>query len=139
MTLLATGFEKAFKGYGQQYDKVVAVYDYSKCVKILMEREGITEDDAREYMDLNVLGVHLGEYTPVFIGRFNPQQYDAPIGTLELTMRSFNCLKAEDILTIGELIRRTEVELLRMEGFGKKSLDDVKKALASRGLKLGVP
>ena len=136
MTLLATGFEKAFKGYGQQFNKVVAVYDYSKCVKILMKRDGMTEDDAREYMEFNVLGAYLGEYTPVFIGGFDPQEYDAPIDTLELTVRAENCLHAEDIHTIKELTDRTEVELLRIANLGKKTLKEIKEVLASRGLKL---
>ena len=57
---------------------------------------------------------------------------------LELTVRSANCLKAEEILYIGDLVQRTEVELLKTPNLGKKSLTEIKDVLASRGLTLGM-
>ena len=60
-----------------------------------------------------------------------------PVDDLELTVRSANCLKAENILYIGDLIQRTEVELLKTPNLGKKSLTEIKDVLASRGLGLG--
>ena len=61
-----------------------------------------------------------------------------PVDDLELTVRSANCLKAEQIFFIGDLIQRTEVELLKTPNLGKKSLTEIKDVLASRGLSLGM-
>ena len=61
-----------------------------------------------------------------------------PVDELELTVRSANCLKAENIYYIGDLIQRTEVELLRTPNLGKKLLTEIKDVLASHGLSLGL-
>jgi DNA-directed RNA polymerase subunit alpha len=61
-----------------------------------------------------------------------------PVDDLELTVRSANCLKAENIYYIGDLIQRTEVELLKTPNLGKKSLTEIKDVLASKGLSLGM-
>ncbi|MBU1358245.1 MAG: DNA-directed RNA polymerase subunit alpha [Gammaproteobacteria bacterium] len=69
------------------------------------------------------------------------QQFDPillrPVDELELTVRSANCLKAENIYYIGDLIQRTENELLKTPNLGRKSLNEIKEVLASRGLTLG--
>ena len=69
------------------------------------------------------------------------QQFDPillrPVDELELTVRSANCLKAENIYYIGDLIQRTETELLKTPNLGRKSLNEIKEVLASRGLALG--
>jgi DNA-directed RNA polymerase subunit alpha len=61
-----------------------------------------------------------------------------PVDELELTVRSANCLKAENINYIGDLVQRTEVELLRTPNLGKKSLTEIKEVLESHGLSLGM-
>ncbi|RDX35217.1 DNA-directed RNA polymerase subunit alpha [Kangiella sp. HD9-110m-PIT-SAG06] len=61
-----------------------------------------------------------------------------PVDDLELTVRSANCLKTENIHYIGDLVQRTEVELLKTPNLGKKSLTEIKDVLASRGLSLGM-
>jgi DNA-directed RNA polymerase subunit alpha len=61
-----------------------------------------------------------------------------PVDELELTVRSANCLKAENIHYIGDLVQRTEVELLRTPNLGKKSLTEIKEVLESHGLTLGM-
>ncbi|KAB7622920.1 DNA-directed RNA polymerase subunit alpha [Alkalilimnicola sp. S0819] len=61
-----------------------------------------------------------------------------PIDDLELTVRSANCLKAESIHYVGDLVQRTEVELLKTPNLGKKSLNEIKEVLASHGLSLGM-
>jgi DNA-directed RNA polymerase subunit alpha len=72
----------------------------------------------------------------------NSQQFDPillrPVDELELTVRSANCLKAENIYYIGDLIQRTENELLKTPNLGRKSLNEIKEVLASRGLTLGM-
>ena len=70
------------------------------------------------------------------------QQFDPillrPVDELELTVRSANCLKAENIYYIGDLIQRTENELHKTPNLGRKSLNEIKEVLASRGLTLGM-
>ncbi len=61
-----------------------------------------------------------------------------PIDDLELTVRSANCLKAESIHYVGDLVQRTEVELLKTPNLGKKSLTEIKETLAAHGLSLGM-
>jgi len=61
-----------------------------------------------------------------------------PIDELELTVRSANCLKAESIHYVGDLVQRTEVELLKTPNLGRKSLTEIKEVLASHGLSLGM-
>ena len=74
--------------------------------------------------------------------RSNAQTFDPillrPVDELELTVRSANCLKAENIYYIGDLIQRTENELLKTPNLGRKSLNEIKEVLASRGLTLGM-
>lgn len=60
-----------------------------------------------------------------------------PVDELELTVRSANCLKAENIYYIGDLVQRSETELLKTPNLGRKSLNEIKEVLASRGLTLG--
>ena len=68
---LANGFEDAFVGttisaFGR---KQVAIYDYDKCILILMHDNHMTEDDAIEYFDYNVMGSWIGEETPIYINQ----------------------------------------------------------------------
>ncbi|HMM55803.1 MAG TPA: DNA-directed RNA polymerase subunit alpha [Candidatus Desulfobacillus sp.] len=82
------------------------------------------------------------EGTPVTVESPRPSQVDPillrPVDDLELTVRSANCLKAENIYYIGDLIQRTETELLKTPNLGRKSLNEIKEVLASRGLTLGM-
>ena len=82
------------------------------------------------------------EGTPVAAVEAKTPQIDPilmrPVDDLELTVRSANCLKAENIYYIGDLIQRTETELLKTPNLGRKSLNEIKDVLASRGLTLGM-
>lgn len=82
------------------------------------------------------------EGTPIAIEAPRPSQVDPillrPVDDLELTVRSANCLKAENIYYIGDLIQRTETELLKTPNLGRKSLNEIKDVLAARGLTLGM-
>ncbi len=66
-----------------------------------------------------------------------PDILKRPVDELELTVRSANCLKAENIYYIGDLVQRSETELLKTPNLGRKSLNEIKEVLASRGLTLG--
>ena len=82
------------------------------------------------------------EGTPVTIEMPKTPQVDPilmrPVDDLELTVRSANCLKAENIYYIGDLIQRSETELLKTPNLGRKSLNEIKEVLAARGLTLGM-
>ena len=66
-TLYADGFEDALIGLGWQHTKLIAIYDYDKCVEILILREDMTHEEAIEWMEYNVVGSYVGEYTPIFM------------------------------------------------------------------------
>lgn len=94
----------------------------------------ILSDQLASFVDLRSEQVEdrhmrVGDLNPIFV---------RPIDDLELTVRSANCLKAENIFYIGDLIQRSEVELLKAPNLGKKSLTEIKQALASHDLSLGM-
>ncbi len=66
------------------------------------------------------------------------ENYYKPVEELELSVRAYNCLKNADIKYIGELVQKTEQEMLKTKNFGKKSLNEIKEVLHSMGLSLGV-
>ena len=68
--LLADGFNRAFIGIGlRAASQDVAVYDYDRCAKVLMRRDGMTREEAYEFLDFNVVGSFVGDLTPVFVER----------------------------------------------------------------------
>jgi DNA-directed RNA polymerase subunit alpha len=66
------------------------------------------------------------------------ENFSKSIDELELSVRAYNCLKNANIKTIGELVRKTEYEMLRTKNFGRKSLNEIKDILHSMGLHLGM-
>ena len=66
--VFADGFDAAIIGYDAN---CTVVYDYDKCMKILMERDSMTEHEAHEYMEFNVVSAHVGDFTPIFIHRLD--------------------------------------------------------------------
>jgi DNA-directed RNA polymerase subunit alpha len=90
---------------------------------------------------LSVFAALEGTSEPVLSQRTSPSVDPIllrPVDDLELTVRSANCLKAENIYYIGDLIQRTENELLKTPNLGRKSLNEIKEVLAARGLTLGM-
>ena len=65
--LFADGFEQALIGTARQYNKAFAVYDYPKCVEILVKRGGMDHLGAEEFMEFNVIGGYHGPNTPAFV------------------------------------------------------------------------
>jgi len=95
---------------------------------------GILKDQLSVFVDLQgqdeaVTKTAEAQFDPILL---------RPVDELELTVRSANCLKAENIHYIGDLVQRTEVELLRTPNLGKKSLTEIKEVLESHGLTLGM-
>jgi len=66
--LLADGFEDAYMGIARQFTKTpLAIYDRNKCIDILVNRDGMSEEEAEEYFQYNVEGAWVGENTPMFL------------------------------------------------------------------------
>jgi DNA-directed RNA polymerase subunit alpha len=87
---------------------------------------------AQEQLDLFVSFTEREEPLP----ETPPNEWDIPVETLNLSVRSFNCLKRAGISKVSELLDLTEDEIMKMRNFGKKSLDEIKQVLAERGLSL---
>jgi DNA-directed RNA polymerase subunit alpha len=84
-------------------------------------------------MNLEAEGLEMG---PTMTEQVNAEQLNLPIENLDLTVRSYNCLKREGIHTVGEVITRSEADLMDIRNFGAKSIDEVKEKLAQLGLAL---
>ena len=84
-------------------------------------------------LNIDAEGIDIG---PSPADAFQAEQLSTPIEQLDLTVRSYNCLKREGIHTVGELISRSEADLLDIRNFGAKSIDEVKVKLVSLGLAL---
>jgi len=67
--LVADGFDKAILGVSQQFNSLSVAYDRNKCIEILMTRDNMTQLEAVEYFEYNVIGSYMGQYTPSFIER----------------------------------------------------------------------
>jgi DNA-directed RNA polymerase subunit alpha len=120
------------------FDKLVVDVETKPCMKprdavasagkTLVELFGL----ARE-LNLEAEGIDIG---PSPADAFVAEQLNLPIEQLELTVRSYNCLKREGIHTVGELLGRSEADLLDIRNFGAKSIDEVKAKLVQLGLAL---
>jgi len=124
--------------------------DYEKLILEVRTDGSITPDDALTYA-----GKLLSDHIRLFIN-FDiepeieePREVDEevahirkllkmPVDELELSVRSYNCLMAANIKTIGDLVRRDEQEMLKFRNFGRKSLQELNKILAERGLHFGM-
>ena len=131
--------------------------DYDK-LSLTVETDGtVTPEDAVAYaarilQDQLTLFVHFEDGIPqpqsAMIGQAaTPQEDDAnqlnryllkKVDELELSVRSANCLKNDNIIYIGDLVQKTEAEMLRTPNFGRKSLNEIKEVLAAMGLHLGI-
>jgi DNA-directed RNA polymerase subunit alpha len=121
--------------------------DLDKLVMTIETNGSITPEEAVRQSarilveQLSVFAALEGVAEPITASRTSPQVDPIllrPVDDLELTVRSANCLKAENIYYIGDLIQRTENELLKTPNLGRKSLNEIKEVLAARGLTLGM-
>ncbi|MBM3595758.1 MAG: DNA-directed RNA polymerase subunit alpha, partial [Alphaproteobacteria bacterium] len=132
--------------------------DYDK-LSLTVETDGtVTPEDAVAYaarilQDQLALFVHFEDVTPVGaspmfgLAAAVPEESDTnqlnryllkKVDELELSVRSANCLKNDNIIYIGDLVQKTEAEMLRTPNFGRKSLNEIKEVLSSMGLRLGM-
>jgi len=114
--------------------------DYDRLTVELETNGAITPDEAlstaasimQDELNLFVSFTNRAEPLP----ETPPNEWDIPVETLNLSVRSFNCLKRAGISKVSELLDLTEDEIMKMRNFGKKSLDEIKQVLAERGLSL---
>jgi DNA-directed RNA polymerase subunit alpha len=114
--------------------------DFDRLTVEIETNGSITPDDAlstaatimQEQLDLFVSFTNRAEPLP----EAPPNEWDIPVETLNLSVRSFNCLKRAGISKVSELLDLTEDEIMKMRNFGKKSLDEIKQVLEERGLAL---
>ena len=125
------------------------ILDYDKLTMQIETNGSVTPDDALAYAarilqdQLNVFvnfeeprkEVGVAEAIPDLA--FNPA-FLKKVDELELSVRSANCLKNDNIVYIGDLVQKTEAEMLRTPNFGRKSLNEIKEVLAQMGLHLGM-
>ncbi|MGV6873292.1 DNA-directed RNA polymerase subunit alpha [Pseudochelatococcus sp. B33] len=124
------------------------ILDYDKLTLVVETNGSIAPDDAVAYA-----ARILQDQLAVFVNFEEPRREEAAVSTpqlpfnpallkkvdeLELSVRSANCLKNDNIVYIGDLIQKTEAEMLRTPNFGRKSLNEIKEVLASMGLHLGM-
>jgi DNA-directed RNA polymerase subunit alpha len=124
------------------------VLDYDKLTLSLETDGSVSPEDAVAYAarilqdQLNVF-VNFDEPKKEVVSEvipdlaFNPA-FLKKVDELELSVRSANCLKNDNIVYIGDLVQKTEAEMLRTPNFGRKSLNEIKEVLASMGLHLGM-
>ncbi len=114
--------------------------DFDRLTLEIETNGSITPDDA-----LATAATIMQEQLDLFVGFTNrseplpeapPNEWDIPVESLNLSVRSFNCLKRAGISKVSELLDLTEDEIMKMRNFGKKSLDEIKQVLAERGLSL---
>jgi len=114
--------------------------DYDRLTVEIETNGSITPDDAlsnaaqimQEQLDLFVSFTNRAEPLP----ETPPNEWDIPVETLNLSVRSFNCLKRAGVSKVSELLDLTEDEIMKMRNFGRKSLDEIKQVLSERGLSL---
>jgi DNA-directed RNA polymerase subunit alpha len=132
--------------------------DYDK-LSLSVETDGtVTPEDAVAYaarilQDQLALFVHFEDAVPagqspmIGVAAHQPEESDTnqlnryllkKVDELELSVRSANCLKNDNIIYIGDLVQKTEAEMLRTPNFGRKSLNEIKEVLSSMGLRLGM-
>jgi DNA-directed RNA polymerase subunit alpha len=125
------------------------ITDYDKLTLELWTNGSVTPEDA-----LGLAAKLVKDHMNIFINFEEVMESAAPseerkpeirneylnrsVEELELSVRSYNCLKNANIQTIGELVQKTESEMLKTKNFGRKSLNEIKEILASMGLSLGM-
>jgi DNA-directed RNA polymerase subunit alpha len=133
--------------YNVESARVEQRTDLDKLVMTIETNGAITPEEAVRQSarilveQLSVFAALEGTAEPLLAQRTSPTVDPIllrPVDDLELTVRSANCLKAENIYYIGDLIQRTENELLKTPNLGRKSLNEIKEVLAARGLTLGM-
>jgi DNA-directed RNA polymerase subunit alpha len=134
--------------YRVDHARVGQVTDYDKLTLQVETNGSVTPEDAvalaaRILQDQLQLFINFEEPRAAMAGDMKPELPFNPhllrkVDELELSVRSANCLKNDNIVYIGDLVQKTEAEMLRTPNFGRKSLNEIKEVLAHMGLSLGM-
>ncbi len=124
------------------------ILDYDKLIMTVETDGSMTPEDAVAYaarilQDQLTVFINFAEPSKVVLEEARPElEFNAAllkkVDELELSVRSANCLKNDNIVYIGDLIQKSEAEMLRTPNFGRKSLNEIKEVLAQMGLHLGM-
>ena len=125
------------------------ITDYDKLTLMVWTNGTLSPQDA-----IGLAGKLLKDHMAIFINfeerpspyeelpqsglEIHDENLNRSVEELELSVRSYNCLKNADIQTIGQLVTKTEQEMLRTKNFGRKSLNEIKEILSTMGLSLGM-
>ena len=135
---VATRVENARVSQKTNYDKLIIEIDTNGSItpeEAIGEAARIIQDQLVVFADFSALEVENDEdVADEGIDDILAQ----PIDHLDLSVRSMNCLKSDDIFRVGDLVLRTEQEMLRTPNFGRKSLNEIKEVLENMGLSLGM-
>ncbi len=136
---VATRVEAARVGQKTNYDKLIMEIETNGSLtpeEAVNEAARILEDQLAVFIDFNAVAEIEAEEPAD--DQHLEELLAQPIEHLDLSVRSLNCLKSDDVFLIGDLVQRTEQEMLRTPNFGHKSLNEIKEVLENVGLHLGM-
>jgi len=135
---VATRVEPARVGQRTDYDKLIMEVDTNGSLtpeEAINAAAAIFEQQLAVFVDFNAIGKGTVEVEP---DTGLDDLLAQPIEHLDLSVRSMNCLKSDDVFRVGDLVQRSEQEMLRTPNFGRKSLNEIKEVLENMGLELGM-
>ncbi|GAV21379.1 DNA-directed RNA polymerase subunit alpha [Mariprofundus micogutta] len=135
---VATRVEPARVGQRTDYDKLIMEIDTNGSLtpeEAINAAASILEAQLAVFVDFNAIGKGEEE---VEVDNGLDDLLAQPIEHLDLSVRSMNCLKSDDVFRVGDLVQRSEQEMLRTPNFGRKSLNEIKEVLENMGLELGM-
>jgi len=138
ITRVATRVESARVGQRTDYDKLIMEIETNGSIS---PEEAINEA-ARIIKQQLAVFIDFTQVTVVAVEDNSSEELEEllvqPIEHLDLSVRSMNCLKSDDVFRVGDLVQRSEQEMLRTPNFGRKSLNEIKEVLENMGLELGM-
>ncbi len=135
---VSTRVEPARVGQRTDYDKLIMEIDTNGSLtpeEAINAAASILEEQLAVFADFNAIGKGTVE---VEVDDGLDDLLAQPIEHLDLSVRSMNCLKSDDVFRVGDLVQRSEQEMLRTPNFGRKSLNEIKEVLENMGLELGM-
>ncbi len=135
---VAVRVESARVGQRTDYDKLIMEVDTNGSLSpeaAINEAAQILESQLAVFVDFEAVGREIVEDE---VDNSLDELLAQPIEHLDLSVRSMNCLKSDDVFRVGDLVQRSEQEMLRTPNFGRKSLNEIKEVLENMGLELGM-
>jgi len=138
ITRVATRVESARVGQRTDYDKLIMEIETNGSIspeEAINEAARIIQQQLTVFIDFTQVAVVAVEDNS---SEMLEELLVQPIEHLDLSVRSMNCLKSDDVFRVGDLVQRSEQEMLRTPNFGRKSLNEIKEVLENMGLELGM-